>query len=59
MNPIDLLIVASQFLGPRNKRTKTSRKIQQETTRIEREDRQIARLIEEQEKARIRRINGL
>jgi hypothetical protein len=57
MNPLDLILVASQFLT-KNKRL-ASKKILAENTRIEREDRQINRLIREQELARIRRINGL
>jgi hypothetical protein len=57
MNPIDLILVASQFLT-KNQRL-ASKKILVETARREREDRQIKLLIQEQERARRRRINGL
>ena len=56
MNPLDLILVGSSIFSRKNRIPK---RIQAETQRIEREDRQIMKLIEEQERARRRRINGL
>ena len=57
MNPIDLILALSQYIGRGRREEIRTHRI--ETDRIQREDRMIAKLVSEQERVRRRRVNGL